>query len=426
MSKLGDALREKYSTPAAAVKALGLDAALLAEDDEHGAYSEKDREAASPHVEHRKDMPEDAFLLPSERKYPVKEKKDGEWRYDRDLLLGAAREARMHGHEDLANRADEIRKREFDKGTAHDSKEHLMTKPTRLAAHALLLTSAAVRPLLAKDAKIDLMPVFKDVSTKNFDTKKIGIALDEALKGKLAQDADLNDVAEIMHELAELEPGKGADESVSENQHKAMEAAAHGNSTLDIPKKVGEEFSEADKGKTFDEGPMREFCKGKGMGDDDIEELMKMLPKGEKPAAEDEEDEEAKKKADELEKKVQAQDAAMKDMVTKTDMDKAIQAAVAATTKAQKDLRVAMDEVRPYAGEIVGDSAEEVYRTAAKALKIDGAADIHASALPTLIKMQPKIGAQPVERTTRRIAMDEAATTSFNDRFPGASRIGAA
>jgi hypothetical protein len=35
--------------------------------------------------------------------------------------------------------------------------------------------------------------------------------------------------------------------SVSEKQHRAMEAAAHGNSTLGIPKKVGKEFVDADK-----------------------------------------------------------------------------------------------------------------------------------------------------------------------------------
>lgn len=35
--------------------------------------------------------------------------------------------------------------------------------------------------------------------------------------------------------------------SVSEKQHRAMEAAAHGKSTLGIPKKVGEEFVDADK-----------------------------------------------------------------------------------------------------------------------------------------------------------------------------------
>lgn len=39
--------------------------------------------------------------------------------------------------------------------------------------------------------------------------------------------------------------------SVSGRQHRAMEAAAHGTSNLGIPKKVGQEFSQADKGRKF-------------------------------------------------------------------------------------------------------------------------------------------------------------------------------
>jgi len=35
---------------------------------------------------------------------------------------------------------------------------------------------------------------------------------------------------------------------VSEKQRRAMQAAAKGKSTLDIPKKVGKEFVKADKG----------------------------------------------------------------------------------------------------------------------------------------------------------------------------------
>ena len=35
---------------------------------------------------------------------------------------------------------------------------------------------------------------------------------------------------------------------VSQQQRKAMAAAAHGKSTLGIPKKVGKEFMKADKG----------------------------------------------------------------------------------------------------------------------------------------------------------------------------------
>lgn len=69
----------------------------------------------------REDMPEGVFLEPGERKYPVKEKRDGEWKYTRNLLLAAAREARMHGKEDVAKRADEIRAREFGGEEAEDA-----------------------------------------------------------------------------------------------------------------------------------------------------------------------------------------------------------------------------------------------------------------------------------------------------------------
>jgi hypothetical protein len=69
-------------------------------------------------TEHREEMPGGAFLMPASRKYPVKEKQGGDWAYSRKLLVAAAREARMHGHEALADRADTIRKREF--GGAED------------------------------------------------------------------------------------------------------------------------------------------------------------------------------------------------------------------------------------------------------------------------------------------------------------------
>lgn len=64
----------------------------------------------------RESLPESDFLLPEQKKYPVK--KDG--KYDRQLLLAAARDARMHGRNDLARRADAIREREFG-GEAKDT-----------------------------------------------------------------------------------------------------------------------------------------------------------------------------------------------------------------------------------------------------------------------------------------------------------------
>lgn len=74
-------------------------------------------EAGKNHAE-REEQPAEVFLEPGVRKYPVKVKREGGWNYDRDLLLAAAREARMHGHEDLADKADKIRKKEFESSRA--------------------------------------------------------------------------------------------------------------------------------------------------------------------------------------------------------------------------------------------------------------------------------------------------------------------
>ena len=45
--------------------------------------------------------------------------------------------------------------------------------------------------------------------------------------------------------------------STSQKQHNAMEAAAHGKSNIGIPKKVGQDFAQADKGKKFAGKPSR-------------------------------------------------------------------------------------------------------------------------------------------------------------------------
>jgi 8-oxo-dGTP pyrophosphatase MutT (NUDIX family) len=64
-------------------------------------------------TEHREDMPDSMFLEPKEKKYPIGEKQDGEWKHTRSLLLAAARRARMEGRPDLARRADEMREHDF-------------------------------------------------------------------------------------------------------------------------------------------------------------------------------------------------------------------------------------------------------------------------------------------------------------------------
>jgi hypothetical protein len=87
----------------------------------HGKLSEQQEKAiGTVGSKKREEMPEDVFLEPASRKYPVKENRGGEWKYTRKLLLAAARRARMNGNESLAKKADAIRSREF--GAGEDEK----------------------------------------------------------------------------------------------------------------------------------------------------------------------------------------------------------------------------------------------------------------------------------------------------------------
>ena len=70
------------------------------------------KDIGEPGSEKREGMPAGVFLGPHET-YPVKEKEDGEWKYTKNLLLAAARRARMQGRTDLAKKADRIRAKQF-------------------------------------------------------------------------------------------------------------------------------------------------------------------------------------------------------------------------------------------------------------------------------------------------------------------------
>jgi len=323
--------------------------------------------------------------------------------------------------------------------------------PTRLANTALQLTAAMIRPVLAKDAKIDLMPIFKDVTSKNFSASKITMALDSALKGKLAKDADphMGHVAQMLDHLEGAAKPETVDASVSEAQHKAMEAAAHGESDLDIPEKVGKEFTAKDEASE----KMKGFLKEKGMSEDDISAVMDMLPK----SAMDKDDlsAEAKKKEEEEEEQAAARDKAAKDaemaktdeekkaaadkaardaemasMVKKPAMDAAIAAATTATEKRvmglQREIRKAEHAVQPYVGQlssdIVFDTADDVYRHALDMLGVKEAKTIDASALPTILKLMPVAGARPVQREAA-LGMDSASTKKLHEKFPGLANI---
>jgi hypothetical protein len=163
-------------------------------------------------------------------------------------------------------------------------------KPTRLEYAVLRRTATAINPLLATDAKIDYAPILRGLTTKNFKARKPQIVegVRKAIAGKtIAKDASVEHLA---HMLDQFEHAPAiADESVSGKQHRAMEAAAHGQSNLGIPENVGKEFEEKDKGKTFgdmlrDWAAAKDWSSGMGMSDDDFSALDKLHMDSKEPA----------------------------------------------------------------------------------------------------------------------------------------------
>lgn len=327
---------------------------------------------------------------------------------------------------------------------------NMTTKPTRLAALTLGLVAASVAPLIAKDSKIELpKALFADLTSKNINAKKAGLlagvkaAATGKLRSGLAMDASMEHVGKVLDTVSGLfETEKGADESTSEEQHKAMEAAANGESNTGIPKAVGEEFAEADKGKTFDAEPLKAFLKEKGVSDEDIMAAMDLMPKA--MAGDESEEEKAKREKAESEKKAEdekkaldaktAKDNEMKDMVTKPAMDAALKAVAETTAKSvretERGIRVALAEVRPFVGELPAtlafDSGADVKRHALTMLGVENAKTLHADALDAVLGVQPKIGARPNDNGSPRLAMDADASKDFSSRFPDAGRIQAA
>jgi hypothetical protein len=90
-----------------------------------------------------------------------------------------------------------------------DNKEDEMTTSNRLSPRGMLAKGALLtflRPRLAQDAKIELNPLLAGVTAKNFSRHKsrIEAAIHSAYAQHLAQDADLQDVAELLEAIERI------------------------------------------------------------------------------------------------------------------------------------------------------------------------------------------------------------------------------
>lgn len=252
-------------------------------------------------------------------------------------------------------------------------------------AHGAII--AYLMPKLAQDAKVDLTPALKGITSANFEAKQSSIVdgIKKATAGKLAQDADIDDVVGLIDAL------------------KTVEAAEE-----EPVEKIAVQDNDG-------QGGVREFLAGK-LSAEDMKAYDDMMAAGQQEAM-DEDDEDKDKDGKKPDFAKDEEDK--KDVITKPAMDAAINAAVKRVQENARAVRTAEDDVRPYIGNlaIACDSAEDVYRTALTSLNVD-VAGVHPSAFKAILKTMPAPGSQRVAAPT--VAMDAKSANSFHALFPEA------
>jgi len=270
----------------------------------------------------------------------------------------------------------------------------LLTRKAALVQGAL---TVFLKPKLAADTKIDLTPLLAKVTGKNYADSRAGIAdgVTKLTKGKLAKDADLEDMIELLDALESTELGEDLDP----------------NAGVPMGKRAKDEEMDPRK-------RVNEFLKDK-LSADDMKACDALWDKDDQEAMDEDDDEEEKKKkkAKEEADKDEAKDKSAKD---RKAMDAAVTKAVAEARQVERDIRKAEEEVRPYIGKIAVamDSAAEVYKTALVAMHVDLVDVPHeAGTYRAILKAQPLPGSGARQVT---IATDAAAASGFFSRFPEA------
>ncbi len=252
---------------------------------------------------------------------------------------------------------------------------------------------------LAADKAPNLDTILADVKTANWLTKKPGIV--SAIKAKLATDADISDVVEL---LDQLDGEKPEDEAVA---------------TDEVDPKVEKILT---------------MLRGK-VSDEDLAEIEAALKEPTTPALDEPVQvpgaANANPKDPENKEVVPgANDAPDDDKVTKAAMDAAIQGERAKAQIAIKDVEKrtiarirgiaeAEEVVRPYVGKLTAmDSAEGVYKAALEVMGVD-VAGIHPSAYKAVLTAHPKPGDAP----RRTVAQDSALPADMSEAFPNVNRL---
>lgn len=268
-----------------------------------------------------------------------------------------------------------------------DSKLEMPPVATKLKSRKALMLQGAVaaylRPKLAQDAKIDVSDVLSTITAKNFGTQKAKLvtALQKRTAGKLAADADLEDVVEFIDAFKDVTDGEVKDDVIVE----AVEAGDDEGVTADADDDMV--------------AKLLTFLEGK-LSDDDLAAAKQMASgqaQDEPPPFEGE------------------------PKVDKPAMDAAIRKGIDTAVARVNALHKAREDVKPLVGDVIGmDSAAAVYRFALDKAGVD-TAGVHDSALAVLVDQQVKLSAAPAAR--KPIALDAKQNDEFVKRFPAANRL---
>lgn len=294
---------------------------------------------------------------------------------------------------------------QFDQEFGHKEKV-TMAHAAQSAVRGAL--AAHIIPRLAKNEKLD-PSVLDGITSANFAEKLP--ELEKALAPKLAKDASIRGAGTILLALDEACPEpmkKGEDEWEDDDEEEKKKKKEAKDKKAKDEENMGVRGSEKTAKDEDDETEEERKERMKKRADD-------KKAKDAKRARDEEEDDKKKEKA--MDERIQ------------TEVKKGMKIASDEATRIQREIRDAERAVRPYVGEltIAFDSAEEVYRTALRAMPgvdqkaIDG---VHASALKIILEMQPKPGTQVRNAGTSHLAQDSNGRNSFFEMFPDAAKIG--
>ncbi len=324
----------------------------------------------------------------------------------------------------------------------------MAAKPmSRMAAMLMGATAAFIAPKLAKDEKVDLQPIFRRVTPKNYKDAipKIVEAVEKAVDGHLAFDATPEGLHTLLEALSKVAPkedeipaAKAEGMGPVKGEIKDADPAAAlggGGEEGEGEGGEGEEEGEGEGGldpmeaiKSFIRANMNPEAFAK------LEEMMKAAQGGGGSMAEGApgEDEEPDNMPKDLPKPGGGKDRMMTTRDRKPpamdedQVQKMIKAAVAGEQQRNKELREAEQFILPYVGRlaVTFDSAEGIYREALKIKRITADPTWPITALRTLLSTQKKMSE---EKTTTaapaHVAQDSASVDDYHKMF-GNEHIG--